>query len=131
MREVTVKTSDLLERIKTNRDEHRTIFEEAVIGYRKAAIEELDKALKDAKDGRRIWRRTTLVQPEDHTPEYDRVIDMLEMSVDEDITLDAASFACYMRDEWVWQRQFLTSNSAYSATAGGKFAQTYTDDNDF
>lgn len=115
MKEVTVETRTVLARVKDNRDKHRKIFEDAMKGYREAAIAELDQALEDARAGRKIWRQTTLIQPEDHTPEYDRVIDMLESSVDGTITLDAQSFAWYMRDEWSWKRQFELSNSSYTS----------------
>lgn len=119
MREVTVNKDVLLERIRVNRDKHREIFEDALKGYRAQAIVELDRALDDAKNGRKIWRAIGLVKPVDHTTDYDRVIDMLENSVDTEITLDAASFGCYMRDEWGWQREFELSNAGYTTLLAG------------
>lgn len=115
MHSVKVKREVLLERIRGNRDAHRAIFEDALIGYRRLAVQELEHSLEEARSGRKIRRSLTLVEPEDHTGEYDRVIDMLENSVDDEITLDAGSYAQYMRDEWAWKRQFLASNSGYTA----------------
>lgn len=117
MHQVTVKRDVLLDRIRDNRDKHRAIFEDALKGYRKAAIEELEKSLDDAKNGKKVRRILALVEPEDHTDDYNLVIDMLENSVDDTITLDARSYAQYMQDAWAWKRQFIESNAAYTAMA--------------
>jgi hypothetical protein len=55
-------------------------------------LKELDRMLADAKEGRPIQRSVTLTEPSNHTKDYDRVITMLEMSVDETIVLDAGEF---------------------------------------
>jgi hypothetical protein len=55
-----------------------------------------------------------LVQPRDHTSDYDRVIMMLEMSVDDTIVLDANEFDQYVRDVWAWTH--------YDATTLGEYA---------
>lgn len=115
MRTVTVNRDELLDRVRENRDKHRSVFEAAMDGYRKAAIEELDRAISDARSGRKIMRHLSLIEPVDKTKDYDRVIDMLEMSTDEEITLEQNEFACYVRDEWAWRDQFLAANSSYTA----------------
>jgi hypothetical protein len=68
-----------------NRDSHRHLFLKAQEGYRKLVIEELDRMLADAKAGRPIRRSISLTEPSDHTKDYDRVIAMLEMSVDDTV----------------------------------------------
>ena len=120
MNNVKIKKSDLLSKITENRGQHRRIFEEALVGYRAAAIDELDRALKDAREGRRIRRGMTLVEPLDHTAEYDSVIEMLKMSVDDVIELNWGAFLSYVRDEWEWKRQFLVTNSKYSSVAASE-----------
>ena len=117
MREVNIKKSDLLPVLTANRKKHREIFLEAQEGYRKQAIDELERMLKEARDGKNIRRSVTLHEPVDQTSDYDRVIRMLEMSDDEVVKLDETEFSCYVLDQWHWRLKFLTSNSTYSPRA--------------
>ena len=59
MNTVKVKREELLTKVRANRDAHRTLFLKAQEGYRKLVIEELDRMLKDAKEGLRIQRSVT------------------------------------------------------------------------
>lgn len=123
MRQVTVKKADLVKVVSDNRAEHRQIFEEAVEGYKKRAIELLEGHIERIREGKIERVAVSLPVPEDHTADYDRVLKMLDMSVDDDVTLDETAFAEYVMDDWGWQRQFLTSSSAYSASALSKLNQ--------
>lgn len=102
MNTVKVKREDLLTKVRANREAHRKLFLQAQANYRKFVIAELDRMLDDAKTGRQIRRSIDLVQPQDHTSDYDRPIIMLEMSVDDTIILDATEFDQYVRDVWNW-----------------------------
>jgi hypothetical protein len=93
MNPVKVKRDELLTKVRANRDAHRDLFLKAQEGYRKLIIEELDRMLADAKEGRLIQRSVTLTEPSNHIKDYDRVITMLEMSVDETIVLDGSKSA--------------------------------------
>jgi hypothetical protein len=121
MESVTVMRGDLIEKMKANRDEHRAIFEEALEGYRARAIEILEEHLERIKKGKVERVAVMLPIPEDHTRDYDRVLMMLDMSVDEQIQLDERRFQQYVLDDWTWQREFLTASSNYSSRARGKF----------
>lgn len=114
---VNVKREELLTRIKANRDAHRELFLKAQDGYRVKVIEELDRMLADAREGRKIRRAIQLAEPEDHTADYDRIVDMLTMSQDEIIEIDAHAFGCYVRDEWSWKRKATLLNTTYSSGA--------------
>jgi hypothetical protein len=115
MNTVKVKREELLTKVRANRDAHRTLFLKAQEGYRKLVIEELDRMLKDAKEGLRIQRSVTLTEPSNHAKDYDRVITMLEMSVDDTVTLDAHDFDRYVMDNWDWSRFAPATNTAYAA----------------
>lgn len=117
MNTVKVDKGELLKRITENRDKHRAIFEDALIGYRKCVIEELDKRLADARSGRKIDLYIGLIEPQDHTKDYNSAIDMLEMSVDSEITLTSVDFRRYVRDEWEWKEQFIGSTAVYNTSA--------------
>lgn len=123
MRQVTVKKADLVKVVTDNRAEHRQIFEEAVEGYKKRAVELLEAHIERIKNGKLERVAVSLPVPQDHTADYDRVLKMLDMSVDDTVTLDDGAFAEYVMDDWGWQRQFLTDSSAYSASALSKLNQ--------
>jgi hypothetical protein len=117
MNDVKVKREELLTKVRANRDAHRSLFLLAQEGYRKLVIEELDKMLADARAGLPIKRSVSLTEPSDHTKDYDRVIAMLEMSVDDTITLEARDFDRYVMDNWDWSRFALSTNTFYAAEA--------------
>lgn len=117
MHSVKVERMALLNSIKGNRDAHRALFLKAQEGYRVMMIEELDRMLQEAKDGKHIRRGVSFAEPQDHTEDYDRVIRMLEMSVDKEIEIDANSFDQYVRDRWSWKQFADSTNTLYAARA--------------
>lgn len=117
MHSVKIKRLELLERIKTNRKSHREQFLKAQEGYRQDMIEELDRMLKDARDGKAIRRHISMPEPQDHTKDYDSVIDMLEMSVDEVIEIEQHQFDWFVRDNWDWKARDGVTNAMYAAKA--------------
>lgn len=117
MQDVKMPKALVIERLKAARTEHDTIVQEAIAGYRKKAVEELESMLDAARAGRIVRFQWPLVIPEDHTADFDRVIGMLEDTTDNEIVMDETDYAVYMRNEWAWRRNFLASNSQYSSTA--------------
>ncbi len=75
--------------------------------------QELDQMLADARAGKSIRRVVNLLEPQDHTADYDRTIAMLEMCVDEQIEITSAEFDCYVMDNWAWKPMAKTSHDAY------------------
>lgn len=119
---VNVKRSELLEVLKKNREQHKLDYKEAVEGYRGAKIKALEDALEKVKTEEKpekISLNVSLNRPVNYINEYNQVIDMLEMSVDEFIKLDTDSFQAYIKDNWSWKRSFMSSNATYMAS--GKF----------
>lgn len=117
MQTVNIKRDVLLDILKKNRDEHRAIFLEAQKKYREEVITHLDRMLQDARDNKRIRTRVELIEPSDHTVEYERAIRMLELSTDDIIELTEHEFTAYVMDEWTWSRQWALSNAGYSTSA--------------
>jgi hypothetical protein len=122
MRDVKVNVASILKRIKANREEHLKIVEEAWVGYIKNVTAELSRMHNAFKEGRRFRAYIGLTAPQDHTKDYDAVIDMLESSTEAEIMLNQQDFRAYVRDEWSWMGQFLHSNSAYSLSATEKMS---------
>ena len=103
----------LIAALQTNRDTHRETFLKAQESYRTAVIEELEKALEDARAKRPIRRAITLPQPEDHTADYDNALTMLDMCVDKEILVTAHEFQCYVMDNWGWKQAWLSNTASY------------------
>ena len=113
--------SELLENLKTNRGKHLEIVEEAQAEFRKRAIEELDRMLAAAKEGRQIQMRVGLQVPSQHTDEYDNAINLLEMMERADETkVEISADECerFVRDNWEWTGDFNASNRGYSDKVG-------------
>lgn len=115
MNEVTVERGSLLEVVRENREAHKELFEEAVKGYRKKVIDELEMMIEEARKGGRIRRAIQLPEPENHTADYDRVIKMLEMSIHDNVELDAREFNQYVMDDWGWKDAFIATASSYTS----------------
>ena len=113
MRNVTVDRGDFLVEIITNREAHREVFEEALEGYHNRLKAELERRVRDLKAGRRIDQYIGLPEPQDHTADYDRVITMAEMSIDDTIQLSEDEFAMYVMDQWRWKQDFAESTLCY------------------
>jgi len=118
--QVSIKKDELITKIRANRANHQAIFEEALEGYKKEIIKLLEERLAAAKQGKRISHYITLVQPESHLDDYDRVLEMLEMSTQDTITVSETQFAWYARDEWDWKQNFLSRSAHYSDTAAAE-----------
>ena len=112
--ETLVKKEDLKKALVANREGHRDIFEKAIEGYRKAALDQLNEAINRIKLGSLEQVYIQMPVPEDHTRDYDRIISMLEMEVREDVTLSEKHYAQYVLDDWDWKEHWMASNSAYT-----------------
>jgi hypothetical protein len=131
MRTTTVKRLELLEIIQKNREQHIADYNDACAGYRETALELLSEradkiAVAFNKLGERIKAGETiplnlgigtgfdLKVPETHVKDYDQVIRMLELEVDETVKLQTDEFACFVMDDWDWKDSFSATVGAYS-----------------
>ena len=111
---VTVKKVELLTELRKNRGAHRGLFEEAQKGYREDVIKELDSMLAEARKGGNIRRKVSLVEPQDHSKDYDRVIRMLEMCTKDEVFINEQEFQQYVQDDWGWKQEFTAQASNYT-----------------
>ena len=110
---VVVMKDSLIHALKKNRDGHRAQYEEAHAGYRKALIETVGKMYDDAKKGLDVQHVIHLDIPEDHTKEYDRLVGMLEMGIDDKILITAQEYSQFVMDDWGWKERFISTSNAY------------------
>jgi hypothetical protein len=130
MRQVRVSKNDLRAKLVENRERHRGVFEEALAGFQKEAVRLLEEQAERARRGLRRNVYVHLECPEDHTSDYDRIIAMLDMEVDDEVVLTEQEFAQFVQDNWSWQQQWLTSSSRFSAAARTHLAEIYGADDD-
>jgi hypothetical protein len=116
MKNVLISKDKLLAKIKENRDSHRKQFEEALNGWKKRVIEELEKAVVNAKKDIRYITFFELPRPDDHTPEYDAIIDQIAWHEKDEIELGIHEFNLFVRDDWGWKKDFLKNAAMYSKT---------------
>ena len=116
MKNVNLDKSELRSVVQTNRDNHRALFEEAMEGYKRLVVRELERKISDVERGIQINHYIQLEIPEDHTKDYDRVLKMLDMSQDASIELGERDFDQYVMDNWGWSEEFNTSSKFYSPT---------------
>ena len=117
MDDIKVDKAKLIKKLKKNRAKHRALFETAQVVYREQMIKELDRALDEAKNGGQIIRMFSLPIPEDHTDDFDTVIEMMEWSEGKKVILSHREFQTYVRNEWGWQQSFAANTVAYAAMA--------------
>lgn len=113
MKEVTINKHDLRTRVQKNLLQHRETYETAFIGYARAAVRFFEQQLASARDGKQFIAYFNEPMPEDHTVDYEAVLDMIDMEVSQTITLTASEFRQYVRDDWGWKKEFLATTSNY------------------
>ena len=111
--EITIKVVQLLEKLKENKAHHNENFEKAVKKYRERVIKSLEAALNAARLGKEYRTHFALVRPENMLDEYNTIISMLEMSVDEVITLNKREYENFVLDKWDWSDRFTSNTLSY------------------
>lgn len=105
MNNVTVSKEELLKVLKDNKAKHVQIYTDAIEGVRVQYKGLLEKELKKLEDGKEFKASVSVQLPINHEEEYNEVIEMLEMSVDEEIELTRHEFQQYVQDKWVSQSE--------------------------
>jgi len=111
---ITVRRTDLLEKLKANREKHVSDFKDAWEGFLKEVEVGLEKNLALVRDQRKPVLSLALTVPCDHTKDYDRVILMMEMSTKDEIIISESQFTQFVMDEWNWKAQFTSTTQQYS-----------------
>jgi hypothetical protein len=114
---IKVNKNELLASLKSNREKHASDYQKAKAGFIKLLDKELEKKLQNLRDGKKIELSFDNKKPESYLKEYDDVIGMLELSVDNELTLNHQQYKQYVQNEWDWTRTWSTSNVAYLSAA--------------
>ena len=105
MKTVVVNKKELIEKITQNKSEHVVDFNEANAAFKENYIKECNKMIERAEDGDFIFR-FSVMQPQSHEEDYDTILTMLNMSLDDQIELEEHDFQRYVQDNWEWKDNF-------------------------
>ena len=119
-RTVKVNRDKLLERLKSNRELHKSEFEKSFTAYRskvarlmlgdsrvlETAATKVQDLARDLPLPEVIFRHLHVPRPQDHAIDYDRAIDRIEWEEDGVVEITEGDFNCYVRNEWDWQKRF-------------------------
>ena len=118
LNEITVSKTELLSTLQDNRRKHKKEFQDSLKGWREEVKEALEAALSDVDDKEKEPKTYfDLPKPEDHTEEYDDVIELLKMSQDKQLKITSSEHRQYVLDKWQWKDHWSASNTAYMAKA--------------
>lgn len=119
-RSVNVKRTELIEALKKNLEIHRAEYKEALVDFKKRLLEDLEAGAKhvaNATPEELSKFSVRIIFPQNHEKEFEEVIEMLELSVDEHINLDSESFKAYFKNEWSWATAFKNMTESYKVSA--------------
>jgi hypothetical protein len=117
LRTVRINASELRNKLVENRAAHTADYEKAFVVYRDDVVAALKARLESVEHREPFNLYFNLRSPEDHTADYDRVIAMLNMSVEKEVDLSSDEFNCYVLDNWEWAENAKMLNSSYSSRA--------------
>ncbi len=104
--EVSVERKSLIERLKKNREKHQKEFEKAIQLWQNDLKEEIAKI--EVEKHTHFPDKLELMQricPVSYLNDYDDLIDMFEMGVNDQILLESEAFRKFCRDEWDWKSE--------------------------
>lgn len=114
--QVNVNRLEMIEAIKAGRALHVAQFTEAHADYQAVLLKEFTRIRDQIAAGNFKDVSFHLIAPQNHTEDYDEVIEMLERSIDDTVTLDRDAFKAYFKNEWSWSRGFAESAAVYKAS---------------
>ena len=118
MDNIKVEKAKLIAILKNNRAIHEEEYNESIEEWEKVVTKALKKAYKLAKVGDRFITAFKLPKPKSFIDEYDKIIGMLEMSLDEEVELVEHEYDMYVRNNWNWKRDFIGTASLYNNKIG-------------
>jgi hypothetical protein len=116
--QVTVDRMAMIQAVKLGQAKHIAEYNEAYADYKAVLLNEFTRVRDQIAAGN--FKETTvhIPAPQDHSADYKEIIEMMEMSVETNLTLDREAFKGYFKNEWAWTSSFLETASFYKASLG-------------
>jgi hypothetical protein len=113
-RTITVKKLQLIEQLKVNMVNHIKEYENAVVAYKEEALKQLSQQIKEVEEGSLV-ARLNLVTPINSSKEYEKVIEMFEWEINDDVELEQDEFNQFVLDEFDFAVNAKFANTMYFA----------------
>ena len=111
-RDIKVKKADLIEKIKKNKENHIKEYDKAVVAYKEEALRQLGKLTLKVNEGV-LNVKLDLITPVNNEENYDKILEMFEWEVEDEVTLEQDEFKEYVQDEFDFAVTAKFSNTAY------------------
>lgn len=112
-RTIKVNKKNLIEKLKINKEVHIKEYEQACIDYKEEALKQL-KALEERASKGDVVLHLNLVSPILRDKEYDKIIEMFNWEIEEEVNLSQDEFNQYVLDEFDFRVSARTANLYYS-----------------
>lgn len=112
----TVDKHKLLATLGANREAHAAAYQEAMVKYREKSIEFFELAMEKIRSGGEVERTLRLPMPEEHTDDFDRVIEGLTWQDSDMVELTEGEFEELVRNRWGWHKTFVQNTTSYLAS---------------
>lgn len=112
---VNVSRAELIKCLSNNLKIHQKEYKQAVIDYQKKIKDEVNSLKKRIEKGDFTKVRLNIEPPVSHEKDFQNVIEMLGMSVDEVIQLDSGAYKAYVKNEWPWGAGFKALINSYKS----------------
>lgn len=114
MRTVKVNKQEFLKILRANCLSHQKAYKEALEDRLKAAKVKLNALLSDIDiDKESLDEVLHFPKPRCHSKDYDEIIKMMEMEVEDQVSLTQDEFSKYVQDEWHWKNDFDRISTSY------------------
>jgi len=118
MRTVTIAVSDLLRKLKENREQHVKDYNEALDGWKILVAKELKEKQKTLQKTGDISFQFKSNKPTSYESEFDDIIAMMEWTTDKEVELEQSDFKRYVQNQWSWMNSFTATTMAYKGIKG-------------
>lgn len=113
-----VRKSELVTKIKEELEEHKKKYAAALNGWMEQMHSAAEKVIQRVSDGTLTAFpkefRNLMEIPSLHVDDYEAALRMLEMSVEDEITLEPEDFDQLVLGNWQWKERWEATNALYS-----------------
>ena len=113
---VKVLRIKVLNTLKTNKEQHRKDFEEAMTVWIEKAKEKVKDVLSQLNSDKASdvnLSSVNLPKPVSFEKEYEKTIKMIELEVRPEIDISSYDFERFFLDNWDWKNNFLSNTMIY------------------
>jgi len=112
-RVILVNKAQLINKIKENKAIHIKEYEQAIVDYREEAKKQLKEQTSRLTEGK-LDIKLDLRSPVDNKDEYDKLVQVFEWEVKDEVELSQGEFNEYILDELPFAKIAKLSNTFYS-----------------